>query len=508
MPPLFSKPEEDGPGLLKRIENNAAAVRYALFGYPGARDVNAALDPDPTVTNRASMLPIGNYSDGSVGLAWPQSLVDAKEAFGRLHNNEPPQPQDAVLAGLAMTGGAFSGAAARGSGNINLADPIRARWINRTAPREPVASEFRPAFEPSTSRYTGNDFVGSAANDARGPAYARAAEAPGGIPLTETGDAYFDAWLGQKTRNTYFRDGAWDRLAEMGFNFRPEARTALLRRSKERGGGGDGNVGDPVLEFQREFGAEPWWFDPLSGKHQPELGQQPHPRFLAARDEYDQTRPRVPGKDGPLSYPDDYLSANPKEAAPAGLLATSNLDRMRAAENAPARPGIPDAPRSLPEVEAFARQRFPRGQSAADEAFRTDPQRYMDYARGLHDVINPESNWIRGEPTLHAGGSPAGLVPFGGPAPGLMQQPEEAPARGLMAQQSPGDRLRERGYQKQPPPVQQFEQNEDLGMKYLDALFARAKEYMAQGMSEQDAREKARQDADIHQLWKKSMGMP
>lgn len=95
-----------------------AGVKNALFGYPGAAKVADALDPSPTVTNRASMIPIGNYSDGSVGLAWPQSAVDAKNALGRLGRSVDaaagapwspaetfPRPEDAVLPGLAMTGG-------------------------------------------------------------------------------------------------------------------------------------------------------------------------------------------------------------------------------------------------------------------------------------------------------------------------------------------------------------------------------------------------------------------
>jgi hypothetical protein len=71
----------------------------------GARNVVEALNPDPEVTNRMSMLPVGNYDDGSVGIVWPQSAVDAKNAFGRFHRGEAPQPQDAVLAGLVMGGG-------------------------------------------------------------------------------------------------------------------------------------------------------------------------------------------------------------------------------------------------------------------------------------------------------------------------------------------------------------------------------------------------------------------
>jgi hypothetical protein len=62
------------------------------------------------VAYRASMLPIGNYEDGSIAFpVVPQGAVDAWEAFKRFHAGEAPQPQDAVLAGLAMAGTGFGG---------------------------------------------------------------------------------------------------------------------------------------------------------------------------------------------------------------------------------------------------------------------------------------------------------------------------------------------------------------------------------------------------------------
>lgn len=67
------------------------------------------LDNKP-VAYRASMLPIGNYADGSIAFpVWPQGAVDAWEALGRFHRGEAPQPQDAVLAGLVMSGGVAGG---------------------------------------------------------------------------------------------------------------------------------------------------------------------------------------------------------------------------------------------------------------------------------------------------------------------------------------------------------------------------------------------------------------
>jgi hypothetical protein len=98
--------------------------------------------PEPTVTNRASMLPIGNYSDGSVGFAWPQGLVDVYEAMKRFHNNEPPQPQDAVLAGLAMAGTGFGGIAGRSARTGSVAGAERAA-ASSALPSSPVEAGSR-----------------------------------------------------------------------------------------------------------------------------------------------------------------------------------------------------------------------------------------------------------------------------------------------------------------------------------------------------------------------------
>lgn len=129
----------------------------------------------------------------------------------------------------------------------------------------------------------------------------------------------------------------------------------------------------------------------------------------------------------------NLLAANNPKAAPAGILATSGLDRLKAEEAAKPR-SIPDAPQSFPELESYVGKNFENGSGNRVIAARDqDPQRYWDYANGLHDVLHPESEWMMGAPTLHAGGSSGGLLgAVGGPAPGLMRQPEEAPAPGLM----------------------------------------------------------------------------
>jgi hypothetical protein len=113
--------------LLGKLSELVGGERAPSNAMAGARNVAESLEPK--VTYRASMLPVGNYDDGSVGMAWPQSAVDAKNAFGRFHRGENPQPQDAVLAGLAMTGaGAFGlgTRAARATGSVAGAERAEA----------------------------------------------------------------------------------------------------------------------------------------------------------------------------------------------------------------------------------------------------------------------------------------------------------------------------------------------------------------------------------------------
>jgi GNAT superfamily N-acetyltransferase len=71
------------------------------------------------VAYRASMLPIGNYEDGSIAFpVWPQMAIQAQEAFGRFGRGENPQPGDEILAFMTPgIGGAFgkvAGAAEKG----------------------------------------------------------------------------------------------------------------------------------------------------------------------------------------------------------------------------------------------------------------------------------------------------------------------------------------------------------------------------------------------------------
>jgi hypothetical protein len=109
----------------------------------------------------------------------------------------------------------------------------------------------------------------------------------------------------------------------------------------------------------------------------------------------------------------ETLFANAKEGAPAGLLATSGLERLKAEDAIKPRP-FPDAPQTVDELESFLKSGDGNSRTRADEAWGEDPQRYLDYAYGMGQVMNPESEWWSGSPTLNAGGPGAGAVATAG----------------------------------------------------------------------------------------------
>jgi hypothetical protein len=88
---------------------------------------------------RASMLPIGNYDDGSIAFpVWPQSAVDAGNALMRFHRGEAPRPEDAVLAGLAVAGGGLGHLGLRGSARAVSGKALEGVEASRPLTSSPV----------------------------------------------------------------------------------------------------------------------------------------------------------------------------------------------------------------------------------------------------------------------------------------------------------------------------------------------------------------------------------
>jgi hypothetical protein len=501
MPPLFQRQEELAPGLMQRVGNAATAARYALFGYPGVGQVERALNPDPQVTNRASMLPIGNYDDGSVGLAWPQSLIDAKEAFGRFHRGEAPQPQDAVLAGLAMTGGMFvpkpsntvgmfGGRLARTADHAKLAQAEE--MAARGASRDDIWSQtgwfkgpddkWRFEIDDSGSS-TRNSFMHSAQTGTADALEGATASVSMGVPTTTLQGAFnhpslYDAYpdlaatgfTGEYARRVLRKDGSGRKYMTEPPPNQPVHGgfwgddNSIVVGAPDAQGFRSGVLHEAQHAIQQREGFAPGG-SPREGSSFGQLGEITPDGFDAYRRRIGEVEARnvqrrmdMTPAERRLTPPwrtqdvsdENQIFSNPKEAAPAGLLATSNLDRMKAAESAPAR-SIPDAPQSIPELQGMIDSnldRFAVSRSVGDQAFSQDPARYNAYAYGLHDVMNPDSEWAMSSPTVHSGG----LVPFGTSAPGLMQPPAQPDGPGLMAQQSPSERLQERGYLDNVPP--------------------------------------------------------
>lgn len=184
------------------------------------------------------------------------------------------------------------------------------------------------------------------------------------------------------------------------------------------------------------------------------------------------------------------MAGRPRQMPEPGMLAEAGLTRMRAEDAVKPRP-FPDAPQNLNELESYLQKNVDgNSRTRADEAWAEDPTRYNAYSHGMADVLNPESQWWKGEPTLQSGGSVAPAAATGSSEHHSRSQPRgaggrfvgrdsfdgrlasldkmmvdldgdgvpdvavpQAPGNAMvrMAQQTPGDRLQERGYLDQPP---------------------------------------------------------
>lgn len=108
-----------------------------------------ALARAPEVAFRASMLPVGNYEDGSIAFpvrpqgwldlvdSWRQFTNAAEAARGIPHTAEEsfPRDKDAILAGAAMTGAGIGGLGSKAAG----------RAVSGTAPESAAASRTLPS---------------------------------------------------------------------------------------------------------------------------------------------------------------------------------------------------------------------------------------------------------------------------------------------------------------------------------------------------------------------------
>lgn len=374
---------------------------------------------------RASMLPIGNYEDGSIAFpVWPQGAVDAYEALGRFGRGENPQPQDAVLAGLAMAGGGFGGLGARAAGRavsgtaperVAASRPLASSPVEAGLPMDHAARMARAkemGFDPDRVWYhgtTGRPFATSP--DAPTPDIhsfeARQPTDGGGRPLgapgvyitpdPEAANVYARAQFPEQAGAVYpLYTRAKIASMEDAVRLGDETNADRVARLKQAGFGGYAETGN---------GSYAVVFDPKDIRS-----------VNAAFD---------PSK----SDSANLLASNPKEAAPAGILAASSLERMRAEDAVKPRP-FPDAPQTMPELESYLQKNVDgNSRTRADEAWAEDPTRYNAYSHGMADVLNPESQWWKGEPTLQSGGSVAPAAATGSSEHHSRSQPRGAGGR-------------------------------------------------------------------------------
>jgi hypothetical protein len=326
---------------------------------------------------RASMLPIGNYDDGSIAFpVWPQSAVDAGNALMRFHRGEAPRPEDAVLAGLAVAGGGLGHLGLRGSARAVSGKALEGVEASRPLTSSPVEAGSVPV--------TARVYRGAAKEE----------EWPPG-PGTRQGP--FWASDNPEVANHYSGAAYADDPGVRAPSITP-ADITFQNPMVVEAMGMDWNMlpGYATTEFAAREALKKG-HDGLVVRNVADDGQ--------VATTYAALRPGTVRS----ATTGETLFSNPKEAAPAGLLATSSLDRMAADDAIKPRP-FPDAPQTYPELEDFVRtNRGGYSSSRADQAWREDPYRYDAYGRGLHDVLNPESMWFAEGPTLQSGGYGAGV---------------------------------------------------------------------------------------------------
>jgi hypothetical protein len=461
---------------------------------------------EPRVAFRASMLPIGNYEDGSIAFpVWPQVAVDAKEEWDLFASGQNPPDRASVLAGLAVAGGGLGHLGLRGSAravsgkapaHVEASRPLTSSPVEAgsvfsnpkeaapagmvvTAPPQRLYHGTRAddpflSFDPDKSRNIGphfgpldqaDDFAGYGGSLSETWATRPELAGQSGVLSEQAGKLFAerDAIRGSLLGRIGFRErdlANWDRrysavtddlfaaralehleggrvipvdaafsrpleipnLVELAEGWSPSRLGVILR-------GKGVPISEADMAILRAADKNPPARRDLMDADKASTNTPENAaanRLLRQRIEeagFDSVRYRpAEGSGEGWSYiavkPNTVKSAttgetlfsNPKEAAPAGLLASSSLDRMAADDAVRPRP-FPDAPQTYPELEEFVRtNRGGYSSSRADQAWREDPYRYDAYGRGLHDVMNPESMWFTEGPTLQSGGTMVPVV--------------------------------------------------------------------------------------------------
>lgn len=113
-----------GPMSPDARRRRTAGLMAAQFNRPVAQDTLAQpMAPGTEVVDRGGLVPLGTYSDGRTGLAWPGFIIEPVQSFNRLltqgyTSGDPQGAEDAFnVSGAAMLGGI---AAPRPRGSIGM----------------------------------------------------------------------------------------------------------------------------------------------------------------------------------------------------------------------------------------------------------------------------------------------------------------------------------------------------------------------------------------------------
>lgn len=325
----------------------------------------------PQVTYRAQILPYAEYDDGSVGFSYPQIAPDTWDAILKMGRagmsalgaqyapqDVMPTAQDAgLIAGLAMTGGIGAGLAGRSAGRAAAAKATQDR----------------------------TDFLLSNWNNPQG----RVLRGPNGLELVEAFDGVY------RIR----RNGQPIGDVSVSVN----GNIANIRAINAEGGPnslGLSGIRDLREAFRQAY---PGVTEFTSG---------PGGRVSGARA-------------GPAAAPNNKtqkvtLFSNAPDAAPVGLLAMSNLERMQADDLLP-RPRPEPAPAQFADVDAeMLAQRGQRGRWVPAEDMGNLDLRRIPKVRASESApydAAVDAFWRRsaGPDKLNANpASPAALLPMGG----------------------------------------------------------------------------------------------